>query len=65
MRSRKRLVQIQVNDVDTHIARPRDANQRVHVRAVHVDQTACFVDDPADLANIPFEKAKRVRIGQH
>ena len=37
MRRRKRLVQIEVHDVDAEIARTRDAHQRVHVGAVHVE----------------------------
>ena len=45
MRRRKRLVQIQVHHIDAEIARPRDADQRIHVRAVHVDQRAFGVQN--------------------
>ena len=50
VRRRERLVQIQVHHVDAEIARARDADQRVHVRAVHVDQRALGVQDLGDLA---------------
>ena len=44
------LVQVQVHHVDAEIAGPRDADQRVHVGAVHVDQRALRVQDLGDLA---------------
>ncbi len=65
MRRRKRLVQVQMDHVDAHVARPRDADQRIHVGAVHVDQPAGVVNDLADLLDVSFKQSERVRIGQH
>ena len=45
MRRGERLVQIDVHHVDAEIARPRDAHQRIHIRAVHVDHGALGVQD--------------------
>ena len=65
VRRRKRLVQIQVHHVDAEVTRPRDTHQRVHVRAIHVDQRALFVQDLGNLLDVLFEHAHRVRIGDH
>ena len=45
MRRRKRLVQIQVHDIDAEIAGPRNAHQRIHVGAIHVHQRAFVMQD--------------------
>ena len=50
MRRRERLVQVQVHHVDAEIAGRVDAHQRVHVRAVHVEQGALGVQDVRDLS---------------
>ena len=54
-----------MNNVDTHVAGPRDAHERVQVRAVHVNQSPGVVNDVANLANVFLEQAERVRICQH
>ena len=54
-----------MNDVDAHVARARNADERVHVCAVHVDQSAGFVNDVADLLDVPFEESECVWIRQH
>ena len=54
-----------MNDVDAHISRARDTNQRIHIRPVHVNKSAGLAHNAADLPNIFFEKAKGVGIGQH
>ena len=59
---REGLVKIQVNDVDTHVAGACDADERVHVGAVHVNEAAGFMDDVADLADVGFEDADGVRV---
>ena len=46
-------------------ARARDADKGVHIRAVHINQAARFVNDVADFANIRFKNSDRVRIRQH
>ena len=65
MRRAERLVQVEVHHVEAHIAGPRDAEHRVHVRAVAVDQPARRVDQLADLLNVALEEPNRIRIGQH
>ena len=59
------LVQVDVEDVDAHVAGPDDAGQGVHVGPVHVDEAALGVDDRGDLLDIGFEDAERVGIGHH
>ena len=65
MRGRKCLVQIQMNYIDSHVSRTGDADQRVHIGSVHVDEPAGSMDGVAYFANVAFENADRVRIGQH
>ena len=65
MRRRERLVQIQVHHVHAEVARPRLAHQRVHVRAVHVQQRALRMQDVRDLVNLALEHADGRRIRQH
>jgi hypothetical protein len=52
-------------DVDAHIAGPRNAYQRIHVGAVHVNQAAGIVHDLANLFYVSFKEAQGVWIGQH
>ena len=54
---RKRLVQVQVHDVHAKRPRSRDAHERVHIGAVHVDQPTLRVHNPADLADLGLEDA--------
>ena len=65
MRRRKRLVQVQVHHVHAEVARPRLAHQRVHVRAVHVEQRALRMQDVGDLVNLALEHADGRGVGQH
>ena len=58
-------MQVQMNDIDAHVAGSRHANQRIHVRAVHVNQTAGIVNYAANFLNVSFEQSERVRIRQH
>ena len=45
VRRGERLVQIQVHHVHAEIAGPRDAHQRVHIGAIHVEQRALAMQD--------------------
>ena len=65
MRRRKSFVQVEVNHVHAHIAGTRHADERIHVRAVHVNQPARFMHYPANLLDVFFKEAERVRVGQH
>ena len=58
-------MQVEVHDVHAEVARPGLADERVHVRAVAVDQAALRVDDPRHLADLILEHPQGVRVGQH
>ena len=65
MRLRERLVQVDVDDVEAHVARPRDPADGVQVRAVVVHERADAVEDRGDLLDVLVEEAERRRVGQH
>src|SRR5262249_38990220 len=65
VRRRESLVEVEMNHVDAHVARPGDPDEGVHVGTVHVNETARFVNDVADLFDVGFEQAERVGISQH
>ena len=54
-----------MDHVDAHIAWSSNANERVHVRAIHVNEATCVMNDLTDLLDVSFEQAQRVRIGEH
>ena len=54
-----------MNHVNAHVARPRDANQRVHVGAVHVHETSRVMNDATNLLDVFLKQAEGVRIRQH
>src|SRR5712672_857483 len=63
--SRKCFVQIQMHYVYAKIARPRDAGESVHVRAVHIQQRALAVQDLRDFRDALLKNAQRRRIRDH
>ena len=65
VRLRERLVQVDVHDVEAHVARPRDAADRVQVRAVVVHERTGAVEDVADLLDVLVEEAERRRVREH
>jgi hypothetical protein len=65
MRLRERLVQVDVDDVEPHVARARDTADRVQVRAVVVHERAGAVEDRLDLLDVLVEEAERGRVGDH
>ena len=58
VRNRERLVQVQVAHVGADCRRARQADLRVHVRAVHVDLAAVLVHDRADFLDRLLEHAE-------
>ena len=54
-----------MDDVEAHVARPRDAHHRVEVGAVVVERRADAVDDLGDLLDVRVEQPERVGVGQH
>ncbi len=61
----ERLVQVEVHDVEAHVARAADAHDRVQVGAVVVEGRAGVVDDARDLLDVRVEEAERVGVGEH
>ncbi len=59
------LVRVIVHHVDPKITRPGLTQDGVHVRTIHVDQSAKLVDHAGDLANLRIENTHGVRIGHH
>ena len=58
-------MQIDVHDVEAHIAGTNLAQQRVEVSSVVIEQTACLVYEVGNLKNLYLEKAKSVGVGHH
>ena len=65
VRLRERLVQVEVDDVEAHVARAGDPHHRVQVRAVVVERRARVVHDARDLLDVPVEQPERVRVREH
>ena len=59
------LVQVEVDDVEAHVAGPGHAHHRVQVRAVVVERRAGVVDDLGDLLDVAVEQPERVRVREH
>ena len=65
VRNAERLVQIQVANIRADIAWARNANLRIHVGAVHIDEPAVGVNDVTQFANAIFEHAVRTWVRHH
>ena len=65
MRGRECLVQVQVHDIESHIARTYHTEKRVHVRSVIIEQSAAAVYEGCNLANLFLEQSQCVRVGHH
>ena len=65
VRLREGLVQVDVDDVEAHVAGPRDPADRVEIRAVVVHERADAVEDPGDLLDVLVEEPQRRRVRQH
>ena len=65
MRRAERFVQVDVHRIDTEIARPDLADDRVEVGAVAIDIAASCMDRVADPLQVALEQAAGVRVGDH
>ena len=65
MRRTERLVQVEVQYVNSKHPRRRPANQRIKVGAVHVEQGAAVVDLADDFFDLALEHAESTWQGQH
>jgi len=58
-------VQVDVDDVEAHVAGAAVAHDRVQIGAVVVESAADAVDDLRHLGDVLVEEAERVGVGQH
>jgi hypothetical protein len=58
-------VEVDVTHVRANVGRPRDTDERVHVRPIHVDLPTVLVDDGADVRDRLLEHAMRGWIRHH
>ena len=65
VRNAERLVEVEMAHIGADVARPAQADLRIHVRAVHIHLAAMLMDDLADLLDRGLEHAVRRRIGHH
>ncbi len=65
VRGGERLVQVHVDDVEAHVARPGHAQDGVEIGAVVIKQPADPVDGRRDGGDVLLEEAQGVRVGQH
>jgi len=65
VRRRERLVQVQMHHVNAKVTGPCHTRERVHVRAVHVQQRVLAVKYFGNFRNLLLKDAERRRIGDH
>ena len=65
VRLRERLVEVDVDDVEAHVAGPRDAADGIEVRPVVVHEGAGAVEDPLHLLDPLVEETERRRVREH
>ena len=65
VRLAERLVQVVVDDVEAHVAGPRDPADGVQIGAVVVEERPSVVEDVGDLRDPLLEQAERRWVGQH
>ena len=58
-------MQIKMHEIESHVARPRIAHERVRVRAVVIHQPARSVHGGGQFVDVILEQSERVRIGHH
>src|SRR5262249_11249034 len=65
MRPGECLVRIVVHQIDTHVARPNDAEYGVHIGPVEIELRASAAEHYRDLAYLGIKKAYGIRVGDH
>jgi hypothetical protein len=58
-------MEVQVNDVEAHVARTNDSDDRVEVRSVVIEQSADLVYRLRYLPDVALEETERVRVRKH
>src|SRR5450432_956119 len=65
VRNAKCLVQVEMADIGADVAGAAEPDLCVHVRAVHVNLSAMFMNDLANLADGGFENSVGGRVSHH
>ena len=65
MRRAERFVQIKMHNIEPHVARPRQAQNRIGIGAVIIYEPAGVMDDFGHFTDIFFEQSQRAGIRQH
>ena len=65
VRGGKRLVQIQVKHIDSHLAGAGITHEGIEIGAVHIDEATLLVDNLGDLLDMGFKDPHGIGIGQH
>ena len=65
VRSRERLVQVDMNDVHPHVTRARAPHDGIQIGPIVVAERTGFVHQSGDGEDLFFVETQRVRIGQH
>ena len=65
MRGGEGFVEIDVHDIEAHIARTTYAKHRVEVGAIVVHECATIVDELGYFGYLAFEESEGVRVGHH
>ena len=65
VRGRECLVKIQVHDVESHVSRTNDSQQRVHVSSVIIQKASTCMYQVSYLSDFAFKQSERVRVCHH
>ena len=65
MRGGEGFVEIDVHDIEAHIARTTYAKHRVEVGTIVVHECATIVDELGNLRYLALEESEGVRVGHH
>ena len=58
-------MKIEMNDIESHIARTDDTHNGIQVGSVIVAESAAVMDDLGDLADVLVKQPYCVRVGEH
>ena len=65
MRDGEGLVQVQVTDIGTDEAWVGQTDLRIHIRAIHIDESSTVVDALAEVDDVRLKDPVRTGIGDH
>ncbi len=59
------FMEIEVNNIKTHVARPGYPHHSIQVSAVHVKQCSSIVNQLGDLQYLRFKQPQSIGVGEH